>query len=316
MGMVNQMSKFSPNIAQISKPLCDLLSTKNSWAWTSPQQESFRKLKEEMSSSGVLALYDVTAETKISPDASSHGLGAVLLQQQKQHWRPVAFALRSLSKTECCYAQIEKEALALTWALEKFSEYVLGKIIHLETDHKPLIPLLGQKSLDLLPPRVLRFRLRLMRFHYTIRHVPSKNLYTADTMSRAPLRDTIDESSVASQDTEQFVQSITESLPASTKRLQLYGESQARDKLCSKLIEFCTSGWPDRNRLSRDLKEYWRYCGSLTLSYGLLLYQSRIVIPLDLRNETLQKIHHGHQGIQRCRLCVTSSVWWPGVATC
>ena len=113
-----------------------------------------------------------------------------------------------------------------------------------------------------------------MRFHYTIRHVPGKTLYTADTLSRAPLQDIIDESSVASQDTEQFVQSITDSLPASTKRLQSYGESQARDRLCSKLIEFCTSGWPDRNKLSRDLKEYWRHRGSLTLSNGLLLQYS------------------------------------------
>ena len=77
----------------------------------------------------------------------------------------------------------------MTWALEKFSEYVLGKSIILETDHKPLVPILGRKSLDTLPPRVLRFRLRLMRFQYTIHHVPGKTLYTADTLSRAPVND-------------------------------------------------------------------------------------------------------------------------------
>ena len=77
-------------------------------------------------------------------------------------------------------------------------------------------------------------------------------------------------------------------------------------------LKFCTSGWPDR---SRDLKEYWRHCGGLTLPNGLLLFQSRTVIPLDLRNETLQKIYHGHQGIQRCRFRVASSVWWPRVVS-
>ena len=189
MGMVNQMSKFSLNIAHVTKPLRNLLSSKVAWTWAHLQDEAFHKLKEEICSPRVLALYDVNAKTKVSADASAHGLGAVLLQEQQNTWRPVAFASRALTDTEVRYAQIEKEALALTWALEKFSEYVLGKSIILETDHKPLVPILGRKSLDTLPPRVLRFRLRLMRFQYTIHHVPGKTLYTADTLSRAPVND-------------------------------------------------------------------------------------------------------------------------------
>ena len=181
MGMVNQMSKFSPNIAHIyiSKPLRELLSSKTSWTWSATQDEAFTKLKREISSPRVLALYDVEAKTKVSADASAYGIGAVLMQQQQGAWRPVAFASRALNEAETRYAQIEKEALALTWALEKFSEYVLGKCVILETDHKPLVPILGRKSLDMLPPRVLRFRLRLMRFQYSIQHVPGKTLYTA-----------------------------------------------------------------------------------------------------------------------------------------
>lgn len=222
MGMVNQMTKFFPNIAHISKPLRKLLSTKNAWTWEAIQEDSFIKLKEEIASPRVLALYDPAARTKISADASAYGLGAVLPQKQHDQWRPIAFSSRSLSETELRYAQIEKEALALTWALEKFSEYTLGKVIQLETDHKPLVPLLGQKSLDLLPPRVLRFRLRLMRFQYTIQHVPGKSLYTADTLSRAPLKDPSDTAAVSCGETEQFVQAIRAVLPASADRLEVY----------------------------------------------------------------------------------------------
>jgi len=138
------------------------MSSKVTWTWTPLQDDAFHKLKEEISSPRVLALYDVEAKTKVCADASSHGLGAVLLQQQQQQnsWWSVAFASRALSETERHYAQIEKEALTLTWAVEKFSEYILGKYITLETDHKPLVPILGNKSLDTQPPRVLRFRLR------------------------------------------------------------------------------------------------------------------------------------------------------------
>ena len=78
------------------------------------------------------------------------------------------------------YAQIEKEALALTWACDRMSQYVLGSKFELETDHKPLVPLLSTKSLEELPVRIQRFRLRLMRYQYTINHVPGKEINTAD----------------------------------------------------------------------------------------------------------------------------------------
>ena len=118
-----------------------------------------RKIKSELASPPVLAWYDPAANTKISADASAYGLGAVLLQQQNGEWKPVAYDSRSLTETETRYAQIEKEALATMWACECFSNYILGKSIHIETDHKPLVPLLNTKHLDSLPPRVLRFRL-------------------------------------------------------------------------------------------------------------------------------------------------------------
>ena len=315
MGMINQINKFSPNISHISKPLRELLSSKISWTWAAAQEEAFTKLKREISSPRVLALYDIEAKTKVSADASAYGTGAVLMQQQQGAWRPVAFASRTLNEAETRYAQIEKEALALTWALEKFAEYVLGKCVILETDHKPLVPILGRKSLDMLPPRVLRFRLRLMRFQYSIQHVPGKTLYTADTLSRAPLKEIPDAcSSSSSEEIEQFMQAITAAFPASPDRLDGYRKVQAEDSICSRLIEYCMSGWPSRNKLSRELKDFWRFRGELTLSGTLLLYQSRIVIPENLRQATLEKIHHGHQGILRCRMRVSTSVWWPGIS--
>ena len=62
----------------------------------------------------VLSPYSPEASTKISADASSHGLGAVLMQEVNSYWKPVAFASRAMTETECRYAQIEKEALATT----------------------------------------------------------------------------------------------------------------------------------------------------------------------------------------------------------
>ena len=77
------------------------------------------------------------------------------------------------------------------------------------------------KHLDNLPPRILRFHLRLMRFDYQIVHVPGKYLYTADTLSRAPLpTDSNDESCKQQEEVEHFIQSVVSHLPASKERFE------------------------------------------------------------------------------------------------
>ena len=113
----------------------------------------------------VLAHYNPNRPTTISVDASNTGLGAVLFQVQDDgQRRPVCYASRSLSDTEKRYAVIEKEALATTWASERFSDNVLGIHFTLETDHKPPTVLLNSSEHSKMPrpPCILRFRLRLM----------------------------------------------------------------------------------------------------------------------------------------------------------
>ena len=124
----------------------------------------------------ILTFYNPSAPTMISVDAPmmlrqpqgvlevGH-LGAVQLQVSDSMWHPVSYASTD-TKTHC--TQIEKEALALTWACGKLSYYILEKHIVLEANHTPLVPKLSYKHLGNLPPWVLRFRLRLMRFDYDI----------------------------------------------------------------------------------------------------------------------------------------------------
>ena len=71
--------------------------------------------------------------------------------------------------------------------VKSFPNFIVGEHFEIETDLKPLVPLLGIKHLDSLPPRILRFRLHLHRFSYNINHVPGKELYIAYTLSRATI---------------------------------------------------------------------------------------------------------------------------------
>ena len=189
LGMVNQLGKFVPHLAEKNKSIRDLLSTKNEFFWGPTQQDAFKKLKKEQTSTPVLTHYDPARKTILSADASSYGIGAVLLQEQENGARkPVAFASRSMTSTEQRDAQIEKEALTTTWAFEKSNDFILGKDILIETVHKPLVPLFGLKNLDELPPRFQRFRMSLMKYLFNICHIPGKDLIIEDTLSRAPLR--------------------------------------------------------------------------------------------------------------------------------
>ena len=144
-------------------------------------------MKELLTSPPILTHYSPKRKTSIAADASGIGIGAVLLQiQEDGSRRPVSFISRSLNDAEKNYATIAKEALAATWASESFNEYLLGLEYTLETDHKPLLPLLSTKEIAKMPPRIPRFRLRLMRYSPTVIHVAGKEQITADALSRAP----------------------------------------------------------------------------------------------------------------------------------
>ena len=252
MGMANYLAKFLPQLATITTPLKELQKERNKWIWAEPQETAFGRLKLILSSPDVLAQYSNTAETKVAADASPYGLGAVLNQQQTDgSWRPVTYISRGLTDTEKRYAQIEKEALAATWACERLASYLLGLHFTLQTDHKPLVPLLSTRGLDDLPPRILRFRLRLLRFSYTIVHVPGKQLITADALSRAPLEGPPTAGDLQlEKEVEVFVDCVLSSLPATDKRLEEIKKAQKEDKVCAKVTEHNSQGGQRTVRLT------------------------------------------------------------------
>lgn len=201
----------------------------------------------------------------------------------------------------------------MTWACEKFQEYVTGLQFTIETDHKPLVPIFMSKHLSDITPRLQRLKMRMMRFSYKMTHVPGKDLVAADALSRQPLphRDSTElEEEVAC-----YVRSVIANLPSTDKRLAEIRREQAADPICSKLSSYCNDGWPDRKELPFECKDYWQHRSDIAVQDGLLMKGSRIIIPGPMRKEILAKIHQGHQGIVKCRARARESVWWPGVST-
>uniref|UniRef100_A0A4D5RCR6 RNA-directed DNA polymerase n=1 Tax=Ixodes scapularis TaxID=6945 RepID=A0A4D5RCR6_IXOSC len=187
LGMVNHLGRFLPHVSDVAAPIRALLSKNAAWNWSHEQETAFTKLKLMLVSDRCMAKYHPAYPTVVSADASSFGLGAVLLQTQPSgERRPVAFASRSLTATELRYSQTEKEALAAVWAIQRFDEFLRGLVFDVETDHLPLVSLFGKMDLDVVPPRIQRLRLKVMRYQFTMSYVPGKLLATADTLSRMP----------------------------------------------------------------------------------------------------------------------------------
>lgn len=160
LGMVNYLARFVPNMSSRAAPLNQLRNKKVEWMWTPAQEKAWNDLKEVVSSAPVLQFFNLKCRTMISSDASQTGLGSVFHQFHGERWLPVAYASRAMTLAETHYAQIEKEALAMTYACERFDLYVYGNQFQIETDHKPLVSIF-LKSLNECPSRIQRFRLCL-----------------------------------------------------------------------------------------------------------------------------------------------------------
>ena len=128
-----------------------------------------------------LAYYDRTKPVMIQTDASKFWLGAALLQGNQ----PIAFASKTLTEVESCYANIERECLSVCFGLEKFHTYIYGRHVHVENDHK-LLEMIQHKPIHAAPPRLQWMLLHMQKYDYTIVYKPGKDMVLADHLSRFP----------------------------------------------------------------------------------------------------------------------------------
>ena len=144
--MLNSYCNFLPNLSTVLEPLHVLLRKGCTWKWDSEQNEAFNEAKRLLTSSPLLVHYDPSKQHVLSCDSSSYGLGCVLQQYENGKLQPVAFASRTLSKPERNYSMVEKEALACVFGVKKMHQYLYGISFVLETDHKPLLSLVGENK--------------------------------------------------------------------------------------------------------------------------------------------------------------------------
>ena len=308
-GMVNYLTPFIPNKAEVIAPLRALLRNDVPFHWEHEQVAAVDRIRTILTSDPVLQIFDPKKPTTIQADASSTGLGACLMQDS----RPVAYASRSLTDTESRYAQIEKELLAIVFAVTKFHFYIYGREVLIESDHKPLESIV-KKPLHTATPRIQLMLLRLMRYHFQLKYIPGSHMYIADTLSRAHIGGEPDDSMDIGQG-EYRIHSVTAQLPATEECKSQLREATERDEALSKLRQFTSNGWPaKKSSVPLDLQPYWTVQYEIHEQDSLMYVGERLIVPSELPGEMLLRLHEGHAGMEKCKLRAQEVIYWPNIS--
>ena len=140
----------------------------------------------------------------------------------------------------------------------------------------------------------------MMRYHFTISHVPGKDLIVADMLSRAPTSTPTSADQQFHHEGNAFINTVIQGLPASDQQLERIKEQEEQDEVCQQIKVYCEKGWAERQALPGTVKPYYPVSGEISIEGGLLMRGSGIIIPESMRWSTTDKIHPGHQGISKC----------------
>ena len=310
LGMINYYHRFLKNLSAILAPLHELLQKGTPWNWGSAQKLAFEQSNELLLSSQVLVHYDPSLPILLSCDGSPYGIGAVLSHRTANGTdRPVAFASRSLVPAEKNYAQIEREALSIVFGVTKFHRYLYGRKFEIQTDHRPLLGLLGENKhiSPLSSARIQRWALTLSNYQYTLSYEPGAQNGNADGLSRLPLPTQPSLISVPAEGVLSL--SVVNDTPITAAKIAQW---TARDPILSVVAGYVRQGWP-MNANDVEIATYFRRRNELTSEQGCLLWGSRVVIPTPGRERILEELHECHPGIVRMKALARSYVWWPGL---
>ena len=324
MGLVNQLSDFSPDIAGAAEPLRGLLKIKNAYVWTPAQEEAFTAVKKALTSPPVLAPFNPELETMLQTDASRrNGLGYALLQKHGESWRLVQCGSRFLTDTESRYAIVELECLGVVWAMKKCHLYLLGRPFNLVIDHKPLVPILDRYTLDMVEnPRLQRLKEKVSHYKFETTWRKGKEHYLPDALSRAPISDPKAEDCLGEieQEVESVIRAVTvrglsgEHAGLPDPYLEKIKAAAEEDTDYQSVIQAITEGFPEKPELiPPPVRHFWKVRRDLCVVDDMVLKGSQLVIPTTLRKDVLAELHSSHQGIERTKRCARQLVYWPGM---
>ena len=299
LGMVMYLSPFIPGLSTLAAHQHELLMKDTDFTWNCTYDATFQHVKDTIVSDTTLRYFDPSLPVTIQVDASQVGLGAALLQNNK----PIAFASKALTETECCYANIEREMLTVIFGAERFRNYVYSRSFTIESDHKPLESI-SQKNLADMPAQLQHMLLCLQGYDYIIHYHPGKDMALPDTLScfspgpgpDIPLDIAIHHAHLSPEQKEAFQQAF-----------------MSDPEMCT-VADIIITSWPDDIKaVPHPLCLYWQHHETLTIEDGLVLCGEGLIVPPSERERVLQQLHQFHQEITNAQLVMCRCIFWPGI---
>ncbi|XP_053698952.1 uncharacterized protein K02A2.6-like [Sabethes cyaneus] len=305
-GLVNYYGRFLVDLSTNIYPINNLLKNSVPFEWNKACEEAFRWVKKDIQSDKILVHYDPRLPLILATDASPYGVGAVLSHQYSDgSEKPIQYASKTLNKTQQNYSQIDKEAYAIVFGIQKFYQYLYGHRFILITDNKPLSRILSpEKGLPVLSAlRMQHYAVFLASFDYEIRFRTSKESANADCMSRLPINDNGNKSWIEEVDLIELNQ--IETLPVTVEDL---AKNTRLDANVRTLLEGLRSGRSvePHNRFGIEQNQF-------SIQKGCIMKGIRVYIPPLLRRRVLDELHIGHFGVSRMKSLARSYCWWESI---
>ncbi|UYV71248.1 hypothetical protein LAZ67_8002382, partial [Cordylochernes scorpioides] len=296
LGFLSFYSKFLPNLSDLAYPLYNLLKKNVKWSWNAGTDRSFNSCKNALDETTCLSHYSLNLPLILSCDASQVGIGATLSHLKDGEERPVCFISRTLNVHERKYSQVEREGLAIVFAVNKLKNYLFGRKFTIYTDHKPLITIFGDKTN--LPPlianRLHRWALTLSNYSFEIEYKKGKDNIIPDFLSRFP---------ECQEDNLEYNDGSGEILLLNTSIIDhvLVAHETQLDRTLFKLYKIIETGELPSSP-NDDLIPYLKRIDDFTILQECIFLESRMVIPKSLHERVLQLLHESHAGTNKMKM--------------
>lgn len=302
------------NLANVLAPLYSLLKKEGQFNWSNQCEDAYREVKQVIASDKVLAHYDTKLPVKLVCDASQNGIGAAIFHVMgREDDRPIAFASKTLSICQRNYSTIDREALAIYFGVKKFEQYLFGRSFTLQTDHKPLVAIFGDKRgvPTMAASRLQRWAEYLSAFDYRIQYITGESNVNADFLSRLAVEPKKDEN-IHELKVISYLNFIDDNASTVVDRKSIRRETE-NDKVMCDAIGYVKTVWPSKNKIDNELMCYFNRMNELTIEQNILMWGHRVVIPSVLRKSVLSELHMAHSGIVKMKAKARAYFWWPGM---